>query len=229
MAAKTPTTELVLGLLEAVGLYALNELKGIQSTVRHQSFETLARNVVDETYLTGLRESGIATIGNRGIRLPEKRVDGVSWAPILWIVETSRGDHRLQMVIAGNGRPFGYRWEPPEGATAPDHDFWHAQPITAIKIAAQPAVTFGGGDISTRVPMFPIDARDRLSLLDALLVSIYGPAYLERYVNDSALRQSIQKGTLDRFWAKRRVAQSKSAKAVGVKKPLPRGTKKKSK
>src|SRR4051812_40621084 len=129
--AEDESTKVCLEVLEAVGLYALNELRNAKgpTPIRHERFAVLAGSAVTEAELTQLKATGLAAVGHRCITLPVRQVDGRSWAPLLWVAETGKGDHRLQVVIGGAGRPFGYRWEPPEGSRAVDHDYWHVQPI----------------------------------------------------------------------------------------------------
>ncbi len=222
------TSELCLSIIQGLGIYALDKLRNAKgpAPTRHERFNALAWNAATDAELKKLKDVGLSAIGPRCIILPVKEVAGRSWAPLLWITEKPDGDHRLQLVIAGDGsdqRPFGFRWEPSEGSRAPDHDYWHAQPITAVLMDGQPDATFGTGEISTRLPTFPIDASDRLSLLDALFVSIYGPGYLELYKLSPHVCASVKKCTLKRGWSSVRIALSAAATAVGVKKPPRKG------
>jgi hypothetical protein len=225
-----PNNDIVLRMLEAIGLHALNEQtqSSGSSGPRNANFEKLVGMSVTETALRQLQLRGVSVLGHCCIPLPRRTLAGTSWAGLLWVAETNQGDHRLQVVMVGNGRPFGYRWEPPEGIRSPHHNYWHAQPITAVRTAnTDMQLGIESGCICTHMPTFPIDAPDALSMLDALLVSIYGPGYLELYILDAQLRASVRTKTLNRSWAASRIAGSSSATVVGTTKKLPKGIRRK--
>lgn len=221
----TTQTDLVLEVLRAVALVALHEeQKRFEQgeTPEHQGlFHVLSGNALDETEVTKLNE-GIGATKGRCIKLPERQKDGVWWAPLLWITPKepaeSDSDHLLQLVIAGTERPFGFRWEPPEGAGEGIHDYWHAQPIVSVRTIQNKLVSLGlpDGATCTHAPAFPLHVSDRLSLIDALLAALYGPSYLEEYVKENA---NLRTGILNnRTWANATKGAAKVSPARGSRK-----------
>lgn len=201
--------DLVLKTLRAVALAALDENVGDTSLPKDRNFWSLAgRAPMSKEDLQQLPKSGIRSAAGRCVRLPSRQIDNATWMPLLWIHEHPKADHQIQIVVTGQGRPFGYRWEPPEGGPTGvgDHDYWHVQPIRGVRLPGTADVALGvpSGDVCTVMPSFPIDAEGQLDMLDALFVSIYGPHYLNKYVNDVWLRNEVQKATSARSWARLR-------------------------
>jgi hypothetical protein len=211
----------VLRTLQALGLKAWSEGSVSSLPPRDPNFKVLVQKAAPERALQALPESGLASVTGHCIRLPVRIIKGVLWVPLLWIANHPMGGHQIQLVVTGQGKPFGYRWEPPEGGILGKgpHDYWHAQPITSVRVSVASELPLGiaDGDICTGLPTFPIDAPDQLALLDALLVSTYGPRYLELYVPDAWLRNQIQKLTSDRSWAKLRAPLGASTASIGTK------------
>jgi hypothetical protein len=199
-----PTTLLVLEVVQAVALAALQEEQQLFTRgdfpVHGPNFLRLSSNALDEGQLTRLKDEGIAATHGRCIKLPIQQKDGIWWAALLWITPKKQGqedcDQLLQVVLGGTDeRPFGFRFEPPEGDGGGLHDYWHAQPIAAVRTIHNTEVELGipRGATCTHAPAFPLHVEDRLSLMDALLVSLYGPSYLEKYVEDASLRERIRR------------------------------------
>jgi hypothetical protein len=84
--------------------------------------------------------------------------------------DPASGDEGAQLA-----RGVAWRFEPPEGATGA-HCYYHAQPISSWDKT-------GSGRLPVHLPVnesqpgFPLMAEDSVSLLAAVLVSIYGHAY----------------------------------------------------
>lgn len=217
-------TELVLEVLRAVALFALEEeqrrFERGQFPAHDGLFNSLAGNALTEAEVTKLVE-GINITNGRCIKLPARQKDGVWWAPLLWITakeaDEADCDHLLQLVMAGTGPLFGFRWEPPEGAGEGVHDYWHAQPIVSVRTIHNTEIRLGlkTGDTCTHAPAFPLQVVDRLSLIDALFVSLYGPDYLEQYVKqENAILRTSVLNNVDRRWAKARDVVTKAPPKV---------------
>ena len=207
--------DLILKTLQAVGLAAWDEISKDPSLPENQIFCAMARRAVTREELQRLPNDGIGSAAGRCVRLPSKHVDNAIWMPLLWIHQHPKADHQMQLVVAGGkGKPFGYRWDPPEsGASGTgDHDYWHVQPITTVLVpnATDVPLDVPSGDVCTAMPTFPIDATDQLEMLDAMFVSVYGPHYLDRYVGEALLRSNVQQATSGMHLARLRPAVAKS-------------------
>jgi hypothetical protein len=113
--------------------------------------------------------------------------------PKLWPVMTFSGDRgcdnlRVRVALFFDGlssnsggdqrqsvQAVGWRFEPPEGASGA-HCYYHAQPISSWNKTSS-------GRLPVHLPLneshpaFPLKADDPVSLLAAVLVSVYGHAY----------------------------------------------------
>lgn len=111
------------------------------------------------------------------------------YTALYYLHASENGDSRLNIM--------GFRCEAPEGLGSGRHDMHHLQFINGFK----KDVPFQGTEIKTlwlpaRQPAVPIDASCAVTLLIALLVSIYGLGYLEDIVKiDPAAKTYIQKMT----------------------------------
>lgn len=210
----------MLKVVRALGLRGLQDMATDPFTPPNPNYSGLAGRALGEQQLQNLPTGGVASIQDQCIPLPRRRLAGATWVPLLWIHVHQAGDHQLQVVVAGAGRPFGYRWDPPEDgpAGAGDHDYWHVQPITAVRTAHSGDLSFGvvNGDVCTQIPTLPIDAADQLHMFDALCVSLYGPRWLIDFTVDATLRQEIEQATRDRSWTKCRPPAAKAAVKDGA-------------
>lgn len=185
--------------LRVLSVLGLSALKDPKWSELYQKADGIAGawNVLSETELARLPENP-ALLGRRPVMLPFRSKDGVRWLHVLWIVPRPQhnysGQCQLSIVIVGDGLSFGFRFEPPEGEGDGLHNYYHAQPITHVRTGEGTELALGikKGHVSTDAPAFPLYVDCPLALLDALLLSLYGPGYLEDYGADPDLRSAIR-------------------------------------
>ncbi len=108
---------------------------------------------------------------------------------------TSIPEFRLQLVVfLRNSKDeivsVGYRFETPEGEGG--HDFYHAQPIKAVRTRGQGDLPSTPDWLPDDYPTFPMDASDPVALLITLLVSLYNYNCLARlYGRHYKLREHL--------------------------------------
>jgi hypothetical protein len=201
-------TLLLFRVVQEVGIAAISQLQREPRGIDDSWTSTQANRSLSFEMLQKLGPKTKPGIWNNCIRLPFFPKDGANWVPLLWIEVRHTLDVALQVVVAGAERRFGYRWEPPEseGPNKPSkHGYYHAQPITSVKLsggAVRIPLNLKHQDISEHFPTIPVDARDGLELVDALLVSLYGPDYATEYINDPGIRNQFHKCTENCGWAR---------------------------
>jgi len=155
--------------------------------------------------LQKLPSRGAAQLARQCVVLPIFPKDNSFWIPFLWINFPAAERIRIQMVVVGMERRCGFRWESPESGAVADgkHDFWHAQPLISVQIPQghDYALDLKHNHISDHFPTFPIDADNAVQLLDALMVSLYGPLYTIRMIEDAFIREQLHSCSADRLWA----------------------------
>jgi hypothetical protein len=158
---------------------------------------------------------GASSLDHRCIVLPFFTNDGTSWLPLVWI-DLSKVS--IQVVIAGDSRRFGFRWESPESGTSGlgEHDYWHVQPIVSVRTTGGiRTLNLQHSHICEHFPTIPIDAGDPAQMLDAMLVSIYGPRYTFDWIDDARLREQWHSCSASRGWAQLRTNVSGKAPVGG--------------
>jgi len=197
--------EVALSVLRDVGLHALNQLaKGADKELQNDAFARIqAFTCLQVQELQNLPNPSLRHFLPKCIRLPHISKDATKWIPLIWVDRHPTGEITLQLVLAGEGRRFGFRWEPPEAGTgASEHDYYHAQPIKSVRRPGGTILSLDlkHGDVCDHFPTFPIDAEDLIHLVDALLVSLYGPKYHQKMISEAALRARVHKSSADRGW-----------------------------
>lgn len=124
--------------------------------------------------------------------------------PVLWPVlafSAERASHRLKIRAAlfyeasGSSSEMGisavgWRLEPPEDSDGA-HSYYHAQPISEWDNSGKQKLPVVD-NINEVYPAFPIAAADSISLLAALLVSLYGRVETRNILGDSQLQRYIR-------------------------------------
>jgi hypothetical protein len=102
---------------------------------------------------------------------------------------------RLRLCLLGRGQDgqidIGFRFETPEGRGK--HNYYHAQPI----------VPFGSTQRTqppTKFPTFTLEARNPVTLLTCMLVSLYGQEYVSE-LSQAKFRNEIQPYINEMHWA----------------------------
>jgi hypothetical protein len=101
---------------------------------------------------------------------------------LFYASQNESGDETLQAL--------GWRFEPPEDVDGA-HSYYHAQPISSFDSSGRWRLPTSGA-VNHAYPAFPLRATDSLTLLTALLVSLYGRTNVGAMLNDSQLRQHIR-------------------------------------
>ena len=123
--------------------------------------------------------------------------------PVLWPVLAFAADgasRRLKISAAlffegetdaGRIQPaaVGWRFEPPEDETG-EHSYYHVQPISSWDVAGTRTLPIQG-KLNDNYPAIPVAARDSLSLLAAVLVSLYGRVDVKQIFNDARVKGDI--------------------------------------
>lgn len=148
----------------------------------------------------------------RCLALPKISKESATWIPFLWISPVNAKEVAIQLVIAAPGRRFGFRWEEPHGNDGGNHNYYHVQPIKEIRLPDGDILnlTLNHSHIADTFPTIPVEATDPVQLLDAMLVSLYGPTYTAYEVTDSSLRYRIVKHSKVCNWAKNRETDVRS-------------------
>jgi hypothetical protein len=124
--------------------------------------------------------------------------------PVLWPVlafSADRASQRLKIRSAlfyeaigcsGETETFavGWRLEPPEDVDG-THSYYHAQPISEWDNSGTrklPVAT----EVNEVQPAFPIAAADSISMLAAMLVSLYGRIEARNILSDSQIRGAVR-------------------------------------
>lgn len=124
--------------------------------------------------------------------------------PVLWPVlafAADRASQRLKVRVAlffedgsetGRAAPLavGWRFEPPEDETG-EHSYYHAQPISSWDVARSGPLPICG-NLNDIYPTIPLAAKDSLSLLCAVLASLYGRLGVRDILSDSQVRRSVR-------------------------------------
>ncbi len=203
-----PKTALLESVVRAIGIAAADEPKQIAGFLDDQFVSTRAQAAAGERELQEIANKGLAALNGKCIRLRSWPKHSTRWVPFLWLAETPFDEVAMQVVVAGKDRRFGFRWEPPEGGPGGvgKHDYYHAQPIISVRISpgASVPLDLSHDHIVEDCPTLPIDARDSVHLLDALLVSLYGPMYPVEFGLARDIQKSLQKESKDRGWGRLR-------------------------
>ncbi len=149
--------------------------------------------------LQQLPEHAEHVLRNGCVLLPPINKDGVKWIPFLWVT-LAQADHvSLQLVMAAPDMAFGFRWESPEDAgldSSSEHGYWHAQPIKTVRTGSGAVRPIPKQDrISDHFPTFPIDAIDSVTLLGAVVISLYGQLHCQSVVRNVAFLRRVCIGT----------------------------------
>ena len=120
------------------------------------------------------------------LRPPEEAGLVVPLLQLSWNFARDVPEARLRLCLLGSGQgvhtDIGFRFETPEGRGK--HNYYHAQPIVAFGSTqkAQPP---------TRFPTFTLEARNPVTLLTCMLISLYGQEYVTE-LSEAKFRDAIQ-------------------------------------
>jgi len=138
--------------------------------------------------LDAIRTGKIELLKHKCVLLPSRTKADVTWVPVLWAHIEGTLTFSFQVLVFASGRQgFGYRWEfHPSGPLAGGkHAHCHAQPIWEARCPSdgKPHEVFKPLSICEDIPTFPIDADSPLSLLGAMLVSLYDDDFQKHLAN----------------------------------------------
>lgn len=174
MVDQTETDQFV-SLVRAIGLVGVARLKEDPSPMDHRRIQNEVGHALTIEELTALKAEQLQ---ERCILLPYFKKENATWVPVVWVHLLQNGGMSLQLLVLSSERVFGYRWESPSGGEGASglHDYWHAQPIVNARTPNDKIrdVGIANTNVCEFMPTFPLRARDRATLLGALLVSLYG-------------------------------------------------------
>jgi hypothetical protein len=146
------------------------------------------------------QDGGYDTLAANAFVYGEKLVRGT---PVLWPVlafSASKASRDLKIRVAhfysvdgDNGQDLeavGWRFEPPEDETGA-HSYYHAQPISAFDTGGRWRLPTASV-LNESCPAFPLLAESPVSLLAALLVSLYGRVHVGAMLRDVQLREYVR-------------------------------------
>jgi hypothetical protein len=151
-----------------------------------QRFPAYRETEVD-TYMQGHRNQGDLSEHGKYLYLPAMTAKRprLVFCSVRYDFEDGREALSLQIVtvmgaqVAKNPASYGYRFECPHNRVAGkagDHDFFHAQPISHIRLHDGTKLELPGARVAPAhdEPSFPLDADGPADLLAAALVALYG-------------------------------------------------------
>lgn len=178
----------LLELLRKLGLKGLDDFSQARISVTDPFVRSVKDRTLDRKKLQDLGIGEVSILAEAPILLPYLTQENIPWMPILWIALGGNLNVRFQVLVASpEGRRFAYRWE--HATQGDQHAYWHAQPLKAVTMPPHSPIDLQlqHDHISDRFPAFPLDARNAIELLAALLVSLYGLKTAITHVDDPSL------------------------------------------